>query len=147
MDPGSVNDALTLIARVVALGKRATHVEYEEALQTAREVILKQKEINLDLREENRDLKEKLTVAKEYILDKSVYWKKDDTNQDQPFCPSCYAKGKIVPLQKLWEGRPKTQSPWRCPNKECGTTFNPWDHKENYADSEPVTPFFTPQRF
>lgn len=47
MDPGSANEALTLIARVVALGKRATYVQYEEALQTAREVILQQKELNL----------------------------------------------------------------------------------------------------
>lgn len=101
----------------------------------------------MDLREENKDLKEKLAVAEEYVLDKSVRWKKDDAEREQPFCPVCYAKGRIIPLQKLWEGRPKTQSLWHCPNKDCDKTFNPWDHQERYSDPEPIHPFFTPERF
>lgn len=144
MDESAANATLSLIARVVALGKKATNVQYEEALQAAREVILQQKELNLNLRDENRAIKEKLAMAEEFVLGKSVRWKKEDADLDQPFCPACYAKGQTIPLQKTWEGRPKTQSLWSCPNKSCGATFNPWDYKEPDSPSPTFQPFYTP---
>lgn len=130
MDTGAINNALTLTTRVIQLGKRATHVDYEEALQAAREAMLEQKELNLNFRDEIRELKEKLQVAGEYRLDKSVYWAKEDINREQPFCPACYSVGKIVPLQKSQEKRDKTQTWWHCPNKNCNASLNPWDYQE-----------------
>ncbi|MBC7581690.1 hypothetical protein H7097_02360 [Aeromicrobium sp.] len=47
MDPNAANDALSLIPRVGALGKRASHVQFDEALMAARQEILKYKEENL----------------------------------------------------------------------------------------------------
>lgn len=138
MDPTVINDTLALITRVVGLGKKATHLDYEEALQAAREAILQQKELNLNLRDENRSLKEKLVAAEEYVLERGVYWEAGDTERDQPFCPSCYSKGNIVPLQKLWNGYDKKQSPWTCPDAKCKATFNPWDYKEPEDDESAV---------
>ncbi|HET7827781.1 MAG TPA: hypothetical protein VFK97_02860, partial [Candidatus Saccharimonadales bacterium] len=51
-----------------------------------------------------------------------------DKDKNQPFCPACYAMGKVIPLQKAWDGRDKTQSPWKCP--DCKNHYNPWDYKE-----------------
>ena len=130
MDSSSVNATLSLIARIMQLGKKATNVQYEEAIQAAREAILQQKELNLNLREENAALKEKLSTVDDFNLDKSVYWQSSDTERDQPFCPACYAAGKKIPLQKTWEKRDKKQTLWHCPDKACNATYNPWDHEE-----------------
>lgn len=142
MDSGAINDALTLITRIISLGKKATVVQYDEAMQLAREAILQQKEMNLDLRDENRQLKEKLAMEQEYVLERSVYWEKSDTEQNQPFCPACYASGKKVPLQRLWEKRDKTQTLWTCPDKKCNSTYNPWDHEEPSGSYSVEAPFY-----
>jgi hypothetical protein len=130
MDPAAANDALALIARVIKLGRQASNIQYEEAINAARAAILQQKGLNLDLKDENRTLREKLAKSEDYVLDKSVHWKKEDENRDQPFCPVCFAKGREIPLQKTWEGRVKSQSLWSCPDKSCTGLFNPWDYKE-----------------
>lgn len=136
MDTGPINDTLSLITRVMKLGKKATNVEYEEVIQAAREAILQQKEINLNLRDENRTLKEKLAMTDEYVLEKSVYWEKEDVERDQPYCPACYATGKKIPLQRLWSKRVKTQTLWLCPDKNCNVAYNPWDHDEESNTAE-----------
>lgn len=98
MDPGSVNDALTLITRVTALGKRANHVQYEEALMAAREEILKYKELNIMLREENLSLKN----DSQFVIEKGCGWLVDKDDSHSPkYCVSCKsAEGRLHPLQK-----------------------------------------------
>lgn len=96
MDVSGANDALTLIARVTALGKRATHIQYEEALMAARQEILKYKEENLTLREAALERSEQLKL----ISVKGNAWLVDPSDLDGPhYCKSCYtAENRVVPL-------------------------------------------------
>ena len=133
MDASGVNETLNRggLQKVISLGKRATNLQYEEALQAARETMLALREKNVGFKEENEQLRDLLKNKEEYILDKGVYWQKNDKEQNQPFCPVCYSKGKITPLQKHREGKDKKQSPWSCPAKDCSKgLYNPWDYKE-----------------
>lgn len=125
MDSNGINDALALIQRTLKLGKRATNIQYEEALQAAREAIVDQKELVLNCREENRELKEKLTIVKDFTLDKHVYWASNDHDRTQPFCPSCMAKGLKMPMEPTYKNT--KDSGFTCPNQECGHYSDPWD--------------------
>lgn len=125
MDSNGINDALDLIQRTLKLGKRATNIQYEEALQAAREAIVVQKELALRYREENRELKEKLTIAEDFTLDKHVYWASSDNDRTQPFCPACMAKNMKMPMEPTYKNT--KDSGFTCPNKECGHYSDPWD--------------------
>lgn len=134
MDPASVNETLSLVQKVIKLGKKATNLQYEEALLAAREAMFTFKENNLKLKEETQNLKAIVKKKDDFLLYKGVRWKKEDTTQDQPYCPVCYQKNLEMPLQPDDRNK-KEQTWWRCPNTECKQAYNPW----NYHEPMPAT--------
>lgn len=126
-----VNDAYQVVKNGLEVEVSLATAEQREQLADAKLALAEMKEQIADLKDENRFLQEKLKHKDDYILEKSVFWNKDDGNFDQPFCPVCYANGSVIPLQKYWEGRDKQQTIWHCPAKKCGATYNPWDHVED----------------
>ena len=125
MDPAGVNDALTLVQTVIKLGKRASNVQYEEALIAAREAIIEQKRINLDLRESNMDLGEKLKLL-QGSLDKKAslhpepdhVWLVLDGDEDasRRYCQVCYYdKDKLIPLNAPNKSREYYEGQRYCP--------------------------------
>lgn len=130
MDSSSISETLSLVQRVIGLGKKATNIQYEEALLAAREALVIQGQENLKLKEENLGFKEELKKKDDFILEKSVMWLKKDTEKNQPFCPVCLVNGKEIPLSRTWARRKKEETLWHCPNKECNQSFNPWDYEE-----------------
>ena len=82
-----------------------------------------------DLKYKLQQLNNELELRGSYVLKMGVYWDIKDEEFNQPFCPTCYSKSKIVPLQKNFAGKEKSQTPWRCSDKVCGTSANPWDYK------------------
>lgn len=85
------------------------------------------------------ELEAQLKLKDSYSLEKGVYWMKNDVEKEQPFCPVCYTKGDVIPLQKDWDGRANNQTRWHCPNKSCGAAFNPWNFKEPDPEWQPVS--------
>lgn len=114
-------DNIELVQKILDIQEAA--LDMQEKIQTKNEIIEK-------LNKQNEELRLKLETKGEYILDKSVYWRHDDKDRMQPYCPTCYAKNKIMPLQKTWDGEQKNHSRWHCPDKSCGSSFNPWDFNE-----------------
>jgi DNA-binding protein H-NS len=139
---GSANDSVNLVKAALDAKTALATAEEKEKLADAKLALADLKELIAELKENNQLLAQQLKERDDFVLDKSVRWLKSDSNQDQPFCPVCYAKGNIVPLQKTWEGRGKTQSIWNCPNKDCNATFNPWDHVENSSGVVESSPGF-----
>lgn len=130
MDTSSINNALSLVQKVIGLDKKATNLQYEEALLAAREALFAIGQENLKLKKENVRLSEALKLKEGLILDMGVLWKAGDEKKEQPYCPVCYSQGRQIPLQKRWPTRDKTQTEWKCPDKKCGGYFNPWDFEE-----------------
>ncbi|HSH55325.1 MAG TPA: hypothetical protein VK983_00705 [Candidatus Limnocylindrales bacterium] len=125
MDPASVNDTVSLVQNVIKLGKRATNLQYEEALLAARETIFSLREENQSLKEANSALREQVKNKIEFILEDSVYWSVEDTAKKQPFCPACYADGKIMPLEPRRQNTKQTS--FRCPLNTAHHS-NPYDY-------------------
>lgn len=130
MDSSSISGTIGLISKVINLGKKATNLQYEEALIAARELLVSQGAENLELKEKLLNLQKKVDLENSYHLSTGVYWHKTDTDLYQPFCPPCYASGRVMPLQPLYAQREKSQTKWICPDKNCKADFNPWGHKE-----------------
>jgi hypothetical protein len=137
--PASVNDTLTLITRVRGLSKKATHIEYEEALQAGQATII---DLNGQLglvKDEKNKLTEKLRRQRSFFAEKGVMWRKLDKEKEQPFCPVCYAKDLDIPLQPVRGWRAAKNTEWSCPNPDCQADFNPWDYEEpdrNYSSGD-----------
>lgn len=100
-----------------------------------------------DLEDRIRDLQDQLRQKEEVVFEKGVYWMLSDTQRDQPYCSVCYAKGRIVPLQPCWDGRSKDRTPWKCPDKTCGASYNPWNHKEETHVYRPSGGSHWPQQY
>jgi hypothetical protein len=126
----NANDSVNLVKAALDAKTALVTAEEKEKLADAKLALANLKEIIADLKEDNQSLKSQLQTKNGYVLEKGVYWDVHDTRHDQPFCPVCYTRGLIVPLQKAWEGRHKTETIWSCPDNKCGGTFNPWDHEE-----------------
>jgi hypothetical protein len=95
-------------------------LEMQEKLQKKNEEIEK-------LKTENEILSSALTTQDDYVLGKSVWWRADDQAHEQPYCPTCKANGKILPMQKDWTKFSGHESPWTCSDKKCNTHANPWN--------------------
>ena len=81
--------------KILELQKRLSDVQ-----QTFTELVEK----NQNLREENRKLQGEIDAESMYPFRESVRWKKssDPFGDDGPFCPICFANGKILmPLRFL----------------------------------------------
>jgi hypothetical protein len=97
------------VQQVIRLGKKATNLQYEEALQAAREALFLQKESNLALAEENLDLQQQLkAIEQKEDLSKYVkfyegsYWLIKDDNPDGPNCTACWVdRNKLVRLNRM----------------------------------------------
>lgn len=122
MDPGAISTSISLIQKVIKLGKKATNLQYEEALLAAREAIFDLREQNIALKEENRRLNEVAARKDKTDFDSQagVYWLKNDTEKQRPICPRCMEKeGVLISLNVKSSGLPD------CP--ECKSYFNPYD--------------------
>lgn len=124
------NDSVDLVKSALDAKIALANAEEKERLADAKLALADLKELIADQKDEIHLLKEQIKKKADYTLNKSVYWQSSDKDMEQPFCPACYSKEKIVPLKKTWEGRPKEQSIWDCPEKNCGAVYNPWDYKE-----------------
>ncbi|HWB38714.1 MAG TPA: hypothetical protein VG604_00545 [Candidatus Saccharimonadales bacterium] len=129
---GKANESVDLVKAALDAKTALATAEEKEKLADAKLALADLKELLASQKDEIQDLKELLKEKKDLVFDMGVYWKAEDHNRGQPYCPVCYAKGNLIPLQKCWDGRDKTQSPWMCPDKECHASYNPWDHKEHY---------------
>lgn len=135
MDPANITQTITLVKHAIDASKSLSNLEIKDALIAAREALNDQREANLALQEQNQLLAEKLKTKNTYLLERSVYWEARDESREQPFCPVCYVKDRIVPLQRLWTKRDKKQTLWHCPDSACNATFNPWDWEEYSSSS------------
>jgi|GEM_PF-1610029 len=124
MDTASIVPLITMIKAAINVADGLKNIEVKNALIAASEALQQQREQNLALREELLTLKTKLGIKENYVLDKSVYWLKNDTSQEQPFCPACMAKGLEVPMEPSNRTRPKESVV--CPNKDCKNMSDPW---------------------
>lgn len=107
--------------------------EDKEKLADAKLALADLKELIADQKEENQKLKDALKKKEEFKQEKGVYWRSSDENLEQPFCPVCFSKERVVPLQKIYDSREKTRTPWKCPDESCKARLNPFDHKENHS--------------
>ncbi|HSW81711.1 MAG TPA: hypothetical protein VLG40_04920 [Candidatus Saccharimonas sp.] len=124
MDTASIVPLITTIKAAIKIADGLKNLDVKNALIAASEALQEQREQNLSLREELLALKTKLGIKESYVLDKSVYWLTDDTIREQPFCPACMAKGLEMPMEP--DDRTKPKEYFRCPNKECRNTADPW---------------------
>ena len=131
---GKANDSVDLVKNALDAKVALATAEDKDKLADAKLALADLKQLIADQKDEISELKQQLKQRDEFSLEKGVYWKKSDTEKDQPFCSACYAKGKTIPLQKHWEGRDKKESPWTCPEKDCKALYNPWDYKEPDPD-------------
>ncbi|MFY9228064.1 MAG: hypothetical protein WAO28_01935 [Candidatus Microsaccharimonas sp.] len=127
---GKLNDSIELVKTGLEVKIALATAEEKEKLANAKIALADLKSDIADLKEENTELKAMLAKKDSFLTDRGVIRKHSDGEMDQPYCPVCFAKVREIPLQKLWEGRAKNQSLWVCPEKTCGATYNPWDHKE-----------------
>ncbi len=111
-------DNIELVQKVLDVQKGA--LDMQEKMHEKNEEIEK-------LKSKIKSLKETLEHKEDYYLDKSVYWKSDDKEQLQPYCPSCFAKEIVIPMQKAWPRSSAKNSIWVCADKQCNTHSNPWD--------------------
>lgn len=113
-------DNIELVQKILDIQKEA--LEMQDTIQG------KNEEIGI-LRSEINKLEDVIATRDAYVLDRGVYWLVDDTEREQPFCPTCKAKDVIVPMQKVRDGVDKRQSLWSCSDNQCRTRANPWDYK------------------
>ncbi len=110
-------DNIELVQKVLDVQKEA--LDMQEKMQRKNDEIatLRQnlKLLELEIREKGN-----------YVLEKSVYWKTDDVDRAQPYCPTCHSKGIVLPMQKVWSGYDPRNSPWSCSDKGCSTFADPW---------------------
>jgi hypothetical protein len=116
-------DNIELIQKVMDVQKEA--LDMQDKMREKNEEIDK-------LKDEYRKLSDKLLMADTYILDLNVYWKKEDNERKQPFCPACYARGVISPMEPTYQNTRDTS--FRCP-VEKNHHSNPY----NYQPSQAVT--------
>jgi hypothetical protein len=126
---GKVTEAYDVVTRALDARIALATAEQKDLLADAKLALADLKTLIADQKEVIQHLNERIRQKDEFFLDKGVYWKKEDKEREQPFCSACYSRGNIVPLQKAWNGRPKNQSPWNCPEKDCKATYNPWDYR------------------
>jgi hypothetical protein len=74
----------------------------------------------------NEELRKRIAAKDSYVLENHVYWKIDDENRTQPFCPTCMAKGLEIPMQPDKQNTRETR--FRCQNSDCKNVANPWDY-------------------
>lgn len=107
VDSAGVTATISLVQQVISLGKRATNLQYEEALLAAREALFTQREKILELSEDNSDLKKKVTnlkevedISKNIEFHKGAYWIKNDKGEMiGPNCTACWVdRGKLLRL-------------------------------------------------
>lgn len=127
---GKANDSVDLVKSALDAKVALATAEEKEKLADAKLALADLKQMIADLKESNQSLEEQIKKKDDFVLEKSVYWATKDLDKDQPYCPACYSKGSIVPLQKNYDGVDKTQSRWSCPIKNCDASYNPWDYKE-----------------
>lgn len=127
---GKANDSVELVKSALDAKIAIATAEDKEKLADAKLALADLKEMIADLKDENQTLTANLKKREEFYLELGVYWAKSDGDKEQPYCPVCFVKGREVPLQKQWAARPKNQSKWNCPDSNCKSSFNPWDHKE-----------------
>ena len=96
MDSSSVADTISLIQRVVKLGKKATNIQYEEAVIAARELILELREQNLALKEENAELAGQKDIGDDLKRDDNNPWLVllGDSDPVARYCMLCWDKDK-----------------------------------------------------
>jgi hypothetical protein len=135
---GKANESVDRVKAALDAKVALATAEDKDKLADAKLALADLKQLIADQKEEIQALNESLRQKDEFVLTQGVYWQKSDDQKDQPFCPACYAKGKIIPLQKHWDGRNKNQTPWTCPEKSCRAMYNPWNYKEPDPEWEPV---------
>lgn len=120
-----INDAYESIKNGLEAEIALATAEQKEGLADAKLALADLKEYIADLREENRSLKEKLILKKRYTLENSVYWLESDKKREQPYCPACYAEGKISPMEP--DHRNTRETVFRCPSDKKHVS-NPFDY-------------------
>ncbi len=101
MDTQGFNEAISLISRVVKAGKKATNIQYEEALNIAREQLNILKSENIQLNEELTDLKKRADIEGRIIKKPSEEWiMLENDKSEASYCLYCLEKeGKLFTLQ------------------------------------------------
>jgi hypothetical protein len=119
---GTAAKSFELVRKGLEAKGELDRVEDREAIVEAKEAWLDIKEDMLRLRAENIALKEKLSHADAYVLDQSVYWRKEDTERTQPFCPSCMSRHQVVPMTPNKQGTKVAR--FHCPSCKFGVDLN-----------------------
>ena len=126
-----INDYVTTIKQAIAVAESLKNVELKDLLLKAKEEALDAKGEVLALTEENQKLTKKLKQTTDFKLDHSLWWKNDDTEQLQPYCPACFAKDLIVPMKP---DTPNTHNTYfRCPS--CSNWSDPFGSAERSSGS------------
>ena len=124
---GKINDAYQVVKNGLEVEIRLATVEQKDLLANAKLALVELKDQIADLKDKNTALNEKLKKRDTYVISKSVYWLNTDTEENQPYCPACYANDRIVPLYPYDRKSPKNDG-WGCPG--CKQGYSPFgeDH-------------------
>ena len=144
MDTSAVNSAIALVQNVIKLGKKATNLQYEEALLVAREALFGQRELNLQLSEKNLELKQKVKeleatkeLSEEVEFAGEGYWQKTKDGWHGPCCTACWIDHKkLFRLSRIQVG----QMNWNCPSCKANYSYKVLDkHPEDPKSIKPKT--------
>ena len=105
-DLGSITALITAAGSVIGLANKSSSVEANQKIlglqkrladvqQTFAELFQDNQNLQ-NLKDENRRLQEEIGAETMYPFRESVSWKKGDDGDDGPFCPTCFAKEKLL---------------------------------------------------
>lgn len=124
---GKVTDTIGIVKTGLEVQVALATVEQKASLAHAVDALSDIKLQIADLKIDNMKLLEKLNTKENYELRLGVYWLKGDKDETQPFCPACYSKGTIAPMEPHHRGT--RQASFRCPLDEKHHS-NPYDYHQ-----------------
>lgn len=105
----AIFDELKTIGKIL---QEAGKIEqYQQILETQEKLLEMQKKI-IDLENENQKLKEQLDIKDNLIYKEELYWLKNGSYEDGPFCSRCWDVNK-----KLVRAKGRRNNGFICP--EC----------------------------
>jgi hypothetical protein len=100
---GSITALITAAGSVIGLANKSTSIEanqkileLQKRLSDVQQIFAELLQDNQNLKDENRRLQEEISAETMYPFRESVCWKKGDDGDDGPFCPTCFAKEKLL---------------------------------------------------
>ncbi|GEM_PF-4979983 len=135
-----VNDAYQTVKNGLEAEVALATAEEKEKLADAKLALADIKDYLAELKDENRELKDQISKKDSYLLENSVYWSSADKDRKQPFCPACFAEGKISPMEP--DVRDSHSTVYRCPISPSHVS-NPWGYQpQPYTPSAGISSMF-----